>query len=93
MSKIAINIPSALKHFTDGETSITVSANTVSEAFEAFFQEYPALKKHLFTEENQLRSFVNIYVNDEDIRSQQGLETPLKEQDTIMILPAIAGGK
>jgi len=89
---ISILIPTALRNFTGGEDTVTVEAESVKNALDALTEKYPNLKKHLYNEEGELRHFVNIYVNDEDIRYLEKKETPLKAGDTLSIVPSIAGG-
>lgn len=89
---ITVNIPTALRQFTGGQASIEVQAASVGEALNGLTSQCPELRRHLFNEQNALRSFVNVYVNDEDIRSHNENDTPLEEGDTVMIVPAIAGG-
>lgn len=89
---ISILIPTALRRFTDSQSKIVVEAQNAGEALEQLVERHKELQKHLFTEQHTLRSFVNVYVNDEDIRYQSGLDTPVKDGETIMIVPSIAGG-
>ena len=89
---ISILIPTALRNFAGGDDTLTVEADSVKSALGALTEKYPNLKKHLYNEEGQLRHFVNIYVNDEDIRYLEKNETPLKDGDTVSIVPSIAGG-
>src|SRR3954471_22602989 len=89
---VTIAIPTALRSFAEGKPRITVDAATAGEALNQMAAQYSQLRRHLFNEQGTLRSFVNVYVNDEDIRHQSGLDTPVKENDTIMIVPSIAGG-
>jgi adenylyltransferase/sulfurtransferase len=71
---------------------VEIEAKTVGEALAGLTAQYGDLRKHLFNEEGKLRSFVNVYVNDEDIRFLQKDQTPLTESDVISIVPSIAGG-
>jgi len=71
---------------------VDVQGSTVGEAMTALVARHPDLKKHLYTEDGKLRAFVNLYVNDEDIRYMQKEATALKEGDNISIVPSIAGG-
>jgi len=71
---------------------VDVQRSTVGEAMTALVARHPDLKKHLYTEDGKLRAFVNLYVNDEDIRYMQKEATALKEGDNISIVPSIAGG-
>ncbi|HSE99239.1 MAG TPA: ubiquitin-like small modifier protein 1 [Blastocatellia bacterium] len=89
---VSILIPTALRNYTGGSDSISVESGTVADALNALTDQYPALKKHLFNEDGGLRHFVNIYVNDEDIRYAEKSATPVKAGDTISIVPSIAGG-
>lgn len=89
---ITINIPSALRRFTADSVSIACEASTVGEALEALVGAHPLLRKHLYTDEGDLRSFVNVFVNDEDIRYTTGLATPVCDRDEVHIIPSIAGG-
>ncbi len=87
-----LRIPTPLRPYTEGQGELQVSASTVGEAMQELVSRYPALKPHLFNEQDGLRSFVNLFVNDEDIRSLAGAGTPLKDGDRLMIIPSIAGG-
>jgi adenylyltransferase/sulfurtransferase len=85
-------IPSPLRPFAGKRDSAEFSARTVGEALGHLTTEFGELRKHLFTEDGKLRSFVNVYVNDEDIRYLAKENTPTKDGDTISIVPSIAGG-
>jgi len=89
---VKVVIPTPLRQYAEKRESIEVQAKTVAEALRALTTQYSDLRRHLFNEEGKLRSFVNIYVGDEDIRFLQKEMTPLKEDDTISIVPSIAGG-
>ncbi len=89
---IQIFIPTPLRPYTGGQDAVRVQAGTVGEALEGLTAAHPALRKHLFTDEGKLRSFVNVYRNDEDIRYLQANDTTLSATDTLMIVPSIAGG-
>jgi len=89
---ISILIPTALRQFTDDLSEVNVEAKTVREALDKLTETYVDLQKHLFTDMNALRSFVNIYVGEDDIRQKEGLATTLGDNDTIMLVPSIAGG-
>jgi sulfur-carrier protein adenylyltransferase/sulfurtransferase len=90
--QVTINIPTALRHFAGGNSSILVEAKTTGEALEQLTSRHPELRKHLFDHKNELRSFVNVYLNDEDVRHRSGPQTPLNDGDSLMIVPSIAGG-
>jgi sulfur-carrier protein adenylyltransferase/sulfurtransferase len=87
-----ISVPTALRQYIGGETTVNVQGDKIGEALNSLTAQYPELKKHLFDAEGRLRNFVNVYVNDEDIRYQQQEDTPIKESDEISIIPSIAGG-
>jgi adenylyltransferase/sulfurtransferase len=90
MAKVLI--PTPLRQFADKKDTVEVSGATVGEALAALTAAHPDLKRNLFTDEGKLRSFVNVYVNDEDIRYLQKDATPVAAGDTISIVPSIAGG-
>ena len=89
---VKVMIPSPLRPYAGKRDSAEFSARTVGEALGHLTTEFVELRKHLFTEEGKLRSFVNVYVNDEDIRYLAKENTPTKDGDTISIVPSIAGG-
>lgn len=89
---VTINIPTALRQFTGGNARIEVEAATAGEALDRLTSLHTDLRRHLYNDKNALRSFVNVYVNDEDVRHQSGEATALKDGDTVMIVPSIAGG-
>ena len=89
---IKLEIPTALRPFANKQASVEFEAATVGDALKQLTGTFSDLRKHLYTEEGRIRSFVNIYVNDEDIRYLQKENTPIKDGDTISIVPSIAGG-
>ena len=92
IAQATIFIPTALRGFAGGNATYSVPATTVGDALTQFTAEFPELKKHLYNDEGKLRSFVNIYVGEEDIRFLDGLRTAVKDGEQISIVPAIAGG-
>lgn len=92
LSRATIMIPTALRQFAGNQASYDVSAGTVGQALSQLTAEYPELGKHIYNDEGKLRSFVNIYYNEEDIRYLDGQETGLDEGAEITIVPSIAGG-
>jgi adenylyltransferase/sulfurtransferase len=90
MSKI--HIPTPLRQYVGKQSAVEVKASTVGEAMGSLIAQHPELRKHLYTEDGKLRAFVNVYVNDEDIRYLQKEATSLQEGDNISIVPSIAGG-
>ena len=89
---VKVIIPTPLRPYAGKRDSTEVKAGTVGEALGRLTTEFGDLRKHLFTEDGKLRSFVNVYVNDEDIRYLAKENTPTKDGDTISIVPSIAGG-
>ncbi len=87
-----ILIPTPLRHYTDKKDVVEVEASTVGEALEGLIDHYEPLRKQLLADDGTLRSYVNIYVNDEDIRYAQKENTPVSPKDVISIVPSIAGG-
>src|ERR1700723_1487577 len=90
MAKILI--PTPLRQFADKKDSVQLAGSTVGEVLKSLTSEYADLRRHLYNDEGKLRSFVNVYVNDEDIRYLNKEATPLNEGDTVSIVPSIAGG-
>jgi molybdopterin converting factor small subunit len=88
-----IQIPSPLRQYSGKQASVNVPGKTVGEAMAGLVLQHPDLKRHLYTDDGKLRAFVNVYVNDEDMRYLQKEATVLKEGDTISIVPSIAGGR
>ena len=90
MAKVLI--PTPLRQFADKNDSVQLDGATVAEVLGALTTQFPALKKQLFTDEGKLRSFVNVYLNDEDIRYIKKDASPVAPGDTLSIVPSIAGG-
>ncbi len=86
-----IRIPTPLRPFADNNALVDVNGGTVGAALSSLTEQHPELRQHLF-EGNELRSFVNIFLNQEDVRFLDGAETEIGEKDTLMIIPSIAGG-
>jgi sulfur-carrier protein len=86
-----VRIPPVLRENTGGNRSVDVSGDTVSQALQDLFGKHPALRDRV-TQDGQLSSFINVYVNDRDVRYRDGLETAIEAGDTIILLPAMAGG-
>jgi sulfur-carrier protein adenylyltransferase/sulfurtransferase len=87
-----IHIPTPLRPFTDKKESVDVSGKTVGELLADLTKRHEGLRKHLYTDEGKLRNFVNVYLNDEDIRYLQREQTPVKPGDSLSIVPSVAGG-
>ena len=89
---VKVIIPMPLRQYAGKRDAVDVEAKTVGEALADLIGQHNDLRKHLFTDEGKLRSFVNIYLNDEDIRYLQKDQTPLHDDDVLSIVPSIAGG-
>ncbi|WP_182871014.1 MoaD/ThiS family protein [Rhodopirellula sp. JC639] len=85
-------IPTALRKHTDGQNHLSITATTVQDALEQVVTAHPQLRSSLFDDRNQLVSYVNVFVNDRNIRDLENEATPLRETDEILLVPAIAGG-
>lgn len=89
---VPVRIPTPLRRFTGDRAELYVEAAELSSILDRLFEQYPGLKSQLLNEDGTLRSFVNLYVNDEDIRFLDGLKTSVADGDSVSIVPAIAGG-
>ena len=87
-----VRIPTPLRKLTDGEAQIDVTGNDLRAIIGELQQRHPGLGERLLDDDGQLRRFVNVFVRDEDVRFQQGLDTEVAECDTVSIVPAVAGG-
>jgi sulfur-carrier protein adenylyltransferase/sulfurtransferase len=90
---MTIHIPTPLRPYADKKDAVEVPARTVGEALAALVSRYPELRRHLYAEDGALRAFVNVYLNDEDVRYLKKDATPVQEGDTLSIVPSIAGGR
>lgn len=89
---IKVRIPTPLRKLTNGSDEVSAEGRNISEIIESLESNFPGLKERICEADGKLRRFVNIYLNDEDIRFKKNLETELKENDELSIIPAIAGG-
>ncbi len=89
---VKIIVPTPMQRYTMNKDEVEVGGATVDHALQHLSENYPDIKKHLFSDDGSLRAFVNVYVNDEDSRHLQGGQTPVKDGDTLTIVPSIAGG-
>jgi adenylyltransferase/sulfurtransferase len=88
---VTLLIPTALRNFTDRKSEVIVEGVTVGEAIRNFADAYPDIKQHLY-QGTELRSFINVFVGENNIKNLQGLDTKIAEGETLMLVPAIAGG-
>ncbi|MFB3077886.1 MAG: ubiquitin-like small modifier protein 1 [Lysobacterales bacterium] len=89
---VTVQIPTALRPQVGNQASLEMAGGTVKEILAALKGQYPELGQRLYKSDNELNRFINIYLNDEDIRFLQNLDTPVKPGDELSIVPAIAGG-
>ena len=89
---VKVRIPTPLRKLTNNEEIVEINASTVRDAITELQSRFPGIKERLLDEDGSVRRFVNVYVNEEDIRFLQNQETPVKSGDEISIIPAIAGG-
>jgi sulfur-carrier protein len=88
-----IKIPPVLRTQTGGEAEVSVNGSSVGEALNALADQHPGTREQLFSPEGDLNRYVNVYLNDEDVRVLDGLDTAASDSDTVVILPAMAGGQ
>ena len=88
-----IRIPTPLRAYTNSQAEVKVTGGTVGAVLSDLTTQHPALKQHLYNDGGELRAFVNIFLNEEDIRHIRGAETPVGDNDKLMIVPSIAGGR
>ena len=89
---VDVRIPAALRPHTGGLNAVQAEPGLVKEVLEQVAQSHPALFEQIFVAEGKLHRFINVYVNDEDVRYKEGLDTRVQEGDVVAILPAVAGG-
>ena len=87
-----VKIPPVLRPETGGDPEVSANGSTVGDVLRALAEAHPGTQAQLFSDGGELNRYVNVYVNDEDVRVQNGLETGVSDRDTIVILPAMAGG-
>jgi MoaD family protein len=90
---VKVRVPGPLRRLTSGESVVEVDGSTVSEVLTSLESRYPGFRERIYDADGNLRQFVNIYKNDEDIRFGSGLETPVAAGDDLSIVPAVAGGR
>ena len=89
---IDVRVPTILRSYTDGQKAVQGSGDTIADLLTDLDSRYPGLRGRLITEEGALHRFVNVYINDEDVRFLGALDAKLNDGDTVTILPAVAGG-
>jgi sulfur-carrier protein len=89
---VNVRIPTPLRKLTKDKDIVQAAGSTIQDIIDNLEKEYPGLKERICDEKGELRRFVNVYLNDEDIRFAQGKSTPVKDGDEVSVIPAIAGG-
>ena len=89
---IVVRIPTPLRRLTNGQDRVDVEGKNLSSVIDAMNEQYPGLRDRICDDQGQLRNFVNVYVNGEDVRFLQGLDTPTTAGDEVSVVPAVAGG-
>jgi molybdopterin converting factor small subunit len=87
-----LRIPTPLRSYTSGQSEISVQGGTVAEAMNDLIGQFPSLQPHLYNGQGTLRPFVNLFIGEDNIKDLNGLETPLRENDRLLLIPSIAGG-
>jgi len=90
---VKLKIPTALRGYAGGHREVALEGATVAEVLESFASEYPDIRLQIFEESGALRAYVNLFVGDTNIKNLNGFETPLQDGATLMLVPAIAGGR
>lgn len=89
---VEVRIPTVFRKFTDGRSTVELEAGTIADVVDQLEARHPGMREQLLTPEGELRRFVNVYVNDEDSRYLEKLETKVVDGDTVSLLPSVAGG-
>jgi sulfur-carrier protein len=90
---VEVRIPTVFRKFTDGNDVVELEPGTVADLIDQLETRYPGMRQQLMTDDGNLHRFVNVYVNDEDARYLEQLDTPVAEGDTVSLLPSVAGGR
>lgn len=88
-----LRIPTPLRSYTSGKSEVNVSGSNISEALTDLTTQYPPIKPHLFNDSGELRPFVNLFIGENNIKDLQGVNTPIKDEDRLVLIPSIAGGE
>ncbi len=87
-----LRIPTPWRTYTDGQAEVDLRGTTAGEVMQSLVQSYPALRPHLYSPRGELRLYVNLFINGENIKTRQGWDTPVEAEDMLMLVPAVAGG-
>jgi molybdopterin synthase sulfur carrier subunit len=89
---VSVRVPTILRPYTQGASEVSVEGSTLSEVLESLDTSYPGIKGRVLDESGELRRFVNVYVDNDDVRFSEGLQTSIKDGGQVSIIPAVAGG-
>jgi MoaD family protein len=89
---VSILVPAALRAYTERQAEIEVNGGTAGEVIAVLAAKYPDIRKHIYKDDDNLRDFINVFIGDTNIKELDGLKTQIKDGDTVMLVPAIAGG-
>lgn len=89
---VTVRVPTILRQYTGGSAEVSVAGSTLSEVITALDAAHPGIGARVLDEAGKLRRFVNVYVNDDDVRFASGLDTPTPDGSTVSVIPAVAGG-
>jgi sulfur-carrier protein len=89
---VSVRVPTILRPYTQGVSEVSVEGSTLSEVLESLDTSYPGIKSRVLDESGELRRFVNVYVDNDDVRFAEGLQTAIKDGGQVSIIPAVAGG-
>ena len=87
-----LRIPTPLRSYTNGQSEVNISGSNISDALTDLTTQYPTIRPHLFNEGGELRPFVNLFIGENNIKDLQGVDTPIKDGDRLVLIPSIAGG-
>ena len=90
---IVVRIPTPLRRLTNGQDKVDVEGDSLGGVIDAMNEQHPGIRERICDDQGQLRNFVNVYVNGEDVRFLQGMETPMSAGDEVSVVPAVAGGR
>jgi len=88
-----LRIPTPLRSYTNGQSEVNINGSNISDALTDLTSQYPTIKPHLFNEGGELRPFVNLFIGENNIKDLQGVDTPIKDGDRLVLIPSIAGGR
>ena len=89
---VTVRVPTPLRRLTDGQDKVLVEGSTLSDVVVSLEAQFPGFRERLCDDQGEIRNFVNVYINGEDVRFQKGMDSATKEGDEISIVPAVAGG-